>query len=203
MAAASRGRRRPAASAAAPAAAVAAPQQAHERERQPACTPDQSTASPERAPQLKPSSGRFRLTISSRNSPGTRDGRPTMTIWSPTCSVSRVMPWLPSWPVPLHSTAQRCCAPLSSGAWMVHERVRVAVDELDQLALDRHLLGRGRRWRRTSDARAPPVTARSGSAIARGEPSSRHRSLHCSRSCQAAIHRLHEHRRRPRPVVAP
>ena len=77
---------------------------------------DQSTASPARVPQLKPSLGRFRLTISTRYSFGTRDGRPTITTPSPTWSVSRVMPLLASCAVPLHSTAHRCDAPFSSGA---------------------------------------------------------------------------------------
>ena len=41
---------------------------------------------------------------------------------------------------PAHSTAQRCIAPASSGACTVHERMRVAIGELDQLAFELDLL---------------------------------------------------------------
>src|SRR4029450_1415959 len=53
---------------------------------------DQSTTSLALRPQENPSAGRDRLTISTRYSPGTRDGRPLMPTLSPTFSESRLTP---------------------------------------------------------------------------------------------------------------
>src|SRR4029453_17599210 len=79
---------------------------------------NQSTTSP-RPPQVNPSSGRFRLTISALNSPVTRDGLPTIITSSPGLSDSRSTPDLANWEVPAHSSDQRRMVPLSSGAWTV------------------------------------------------------------------------------------
>src|SRR5262245_27997138 len=79
---------------------------------------DQSTTSP-RPPQLNPSSGRLRLTISALNSPVTRDGLPTIVTSSPGLSDSLCTPDLANCEVPAHSSDQRRMVPLSSGAWTV------------------------------------------------------------------------------------
>src|SRR4029453_16316105 len=79
---------------------------------------NQSTTSP-RPPQLNPSRGRFRLTISALNSPVTRDGLPTTVTSSPGLSDSFFTPDLDNWAVPAHSSDQRRMVPLGSGAWTV------------------------------------------------------------------------------------
>src|SRR5688572_1120710 len=86
-------------------------QKREEKKRNP-----QSTTSLAPRPQVKPSAGRVRLTIRTRYSPGTRDGRPPMCTLSPTFRVSRFTPACASCPVPPHSTAHRCETPWASGA---------------------------------------------------------------------------------------
>src|SRR3954462_8845177 len=76
----------------------------------------QSTTSVAPRPHVKPSDGRVRLTISMRYSPGTRDGRPTITTLSPIFSESRLTPAPASCEVPPHSTAHRCVTPSAAGA---------------------------------------------------------------------------------------
>ena len=111
-----------------------------------------------------------------------------MITWSPGLSVSRVTPWRFSCRPAPHSTAYRTALPLRVLALDVHERVRVAEEELHQLALDRFglVFEIGRRERVVRGDRLHRIDER---------PHERH-----SRQSQK---QLVFHRRPPEPVRLP
>ena len=189
----------------------------------------QSTTSLAPRPHEKPSAGRVRLTISTRYSPGTRDGRPLISTLSATFRVSRFTPACASWPVPPHSTAHRCETP-----WhRAHRYVPTSAGSgtrTGRSCLRARSTWWSRTWRCTSDERTSSWPQRRGGGNQeqlahrffsqshagsrqpdpglprRSHGGSGNRPAGPKWSLASLVHRLDEHARRPGPgrrAVAP